>query len=205
LNYINNQQYSSLVLSNQLRVVYLHSVSTISYCGFVINAGARDERMDQFGLAHFVEHMLFKGSKKNNSKHVIKHIGNIGGELNAFTTKEETFLYSICLSEDTEKAIKLLSNLIFCPLFPSIEIEKEKEIIKDEIDLCESIPSELIFDEFENILFQKSELGHNILGRKCNMDKFTSQSCYEFFNTFYNPKNMIFFFTAKHHLQKFFI
>ncbi|BAG83673.1 M16 family metallopeptidase [Candidatus Azobacteroides pseudotrichonymphae] len=194
MNYINVQTCSSFVLSNQLRIIYLPSISPISYCGFVVNAGARDERTNQFGLAHFVEHMLFKGTQKRKSRHIINRMGNVGGELNAYTTKEETFLYSICLLEDTERAMELLSDLIFHSLFPSSEIEKEKKVIIDEINSYNDNPLELIFDEFENLVFRESEMGHNILGEIDSLNTFTSQVCCEFTNIFYRPENMVFFF-----------
>lgn len=197
MNFVTKQLCSSHILANQLRIIYQPSISPISYCGFVINAGTRDEQKEQFGLAHFVEHMLFKGTKKKKLKHIIKCMGNIGGELNAYTTKEETFLYSTCLLEDTERVMKLLSDLIFHSLFLSSEVEKEKKIVIDEINSYKDNPSELIFDEFENFLFQGSELGHNILGEIFSLNTFTSQSCNEFTNTFYHPENMIFFFYGK--------
>jgi len=194
MDYANAQLYSFFVLPNQLRIIYSPSISPVSYCGFVINAGTRDERRDQFGLAHFVEHMLFKGTQKRKSRHIINCMENVGGELNAYTTKEETFLYSICLIEYTERAMELLSDLIFHSLFPPSEIEKEKEVVVDEINLYNDNPLELIFDEFENLVFQGSEIGHNILGEIDSLNTFTSQSCCEFINTFYCPENMIFFF-----------
>ncbi|MDR0866505.1 MAG: insulinase family protein [Candidatus Symbiothrix sp.] len=184
-------------LSNGLRIIYLPSVSPVSYCGFAVNAGTRDENVRQFGLAHFVEHTLFKGTRKRKAWHILNRMENVGGELNAYTTKEETFIYSICLSEDIERAVELLADLVFHSQFPEAEIEKEREVVIDEINSYKDNPSELIFDEFEDLLFKGSELGHNILGEEETLNTFTSASCREFVNTFYHPENMVFFFYGK--------
>jgi predicted Zn-dependent peptidase len=191
------QTYSSFVLSNGLRMIYLPSASPVAYCGFAVNAGTRDETPGRFGLAHFVEHVLFKGTKKRKAWHILNRMENVGGELNAYTTKEETFLYSICLAEDTERAMELLSDLIFHSQFPEAEIEKEREVVLDEIRSYEDNPSELIFDEFENVLFKGNEIGHSILGEEANLNTFTSASCRSFTQAFYHPENMVFFFSGK--------
>jgi predicted Zn-dependent peptidase len=191
------QQYLSHTLPNGLRIVYLPSISPVSCCGFAINAGARDENPSQFGLAHFVEHQLFKGTAKRKAGHILNRMENVGGELNAYTTKEETFLYSICLSEDTGRAMELLADLVFHSRFPEAEIEKEREVIFDEINSYEDNPSELIFDEFENLLFKGNEMGHHILGEKETLSTFTTASCRDFSDAFYYPENMLFFFYGK--------
>lgn len=184
-------------LPNGLRIVYLPSVSPVAYCGFAINAGARDENPQQFGLAHFVEHQLFKGTLKRKARHILNRMENVGGELNAYTTKEDTFLYSICLSEDTGRAMELLADLVFHSQFPEPEIEKEREVIFDEINSYEDNPSELIFDEFENLLFKGNEMGHPILGEKETLNTFTTASCRDFAGAFYHPENMVFFYYGK--------
>jgi len=195
-------QYSSFVLANGLRVVHLPSESPVSYCGFAIHAGTRDEQLTQYGLAHFVEHTLFKGTEKRKVRHILNRMEAVGGELNAYTTKEETFLYAICLQEDIERAIELLSDLIFHSQFPEAEIEKEREVVIDEIHSYEDSPSELIFDEFENRLFVGHDLGHAILGDEESIQRFTSDSCKEFVRNFYYPENMIFFSYGKTPLSK---
>jgi predicted Zn-dependent peptidase len=189
--------YFSTVLSNGLRIIALPSESPVSYCGFAVHAGTRDEEAEQFGLAHFVEHTLFKGTKKRKTWHILNRMEVVGGELNAYTTKEETFLYSICLSEDIERAMELLSDLIFNSQFPKTEIEKEREVVLDEINSYEDNPSELIFDAFENLLFKNHEIGHSILGNEQSVNTFTADSCRLFTDTFYYPENMIFFFSGK--------
>ena len=190
-------QYSSFVLANGLRIIHLPSDSQVSYCGFVVRAGTRDEQSDQFGLAHFVEHMLFKGTKKRKVHHILNRMETVGGELNAYTTKEETFLYTVCLQEDIERAIELLSDLIFHSQFPEAEIEKERDVVIDEIHSYEDSPSELIFDEFENMIFTGNDLGHAVLGEVESLRNFSSTSCRNFTKDFYRPENMVFFSYGK--------
>jgi len=190
-------QYFSFVSANGLRMIHLPSDSPVSYCGFVVHAGTRDEQSGQHGLAHFVEHTLFKGTEKRKARHILNRMETVGGELNAYTTKEETFLYTVCLQEDIERAIELLSDLIYHSQFPEAEIEKEREVVIDEIHSYEDSPSELIFDEFENRVFAGSDLGHAILGDVESLQGFTSASCREFVKNYYHPENMVFFFHGK--------
>ncbi|MDR0832945.1 MAG: insulinase family protein [Candidatus Symbiothrix sp.] len=186
--------YTAHTLPNGLRIIHLPTVSPVSYCGFAVNAGTRDETIDQFGLAHFVEHTLFKGTQKRKSWHILNRMENVGGELNAYTTKEETFIYSVCLSDDIERAMELLSDLVFNSRFPDAEIDKEREVVIDEINSYRDNPAELIYDEFENLLFRGNEFGHSILGDEASLNTFTSASCRTFVDAFYHPDNMIFFF-----------
>ena len=187
------KDYFSQVLSNGLRIVHLPSTSPVSYCGFAINAGTRDEEAHGFGLAHFVEHMLFKGTEKRKSWHILNRMENVGGELNAYTTKEETFVYSIFMEEHYRRAFELLVDLVFHSQFPEQEIEKEVDVILDEISSYEDSPSELIFDEFENLLFDGHALGHNILGNEQSLLTFNTESGKSFIQRFYAPENMVFF------------
>ena len=187
------KDYFSQVLSNGLRIVHLPSTSPVSYCGFAINAGTRDEEAHEFGLAHFVEHMLFKGTENRKSWHILNRMENVGGELNAYTTKEETFVYSIFMEEHYRRAFELLVDLVFHSQFPEQEIEKEVDVILDEISSYEDSPSELIFDEFENLLFDGHALGHNILGNEQSLLTFNTESGKSFIQRFYAPENMVFF------------
>jgi predicted Zn-dependent peptidase len=189
--------YQHTTLPNGLRIVHLPSDSTVSYCGLVVRAGTRDEAADRSGLAHFVEHMLFKGTVRRESRLILNRMEAVGGELNAYTTKEETFLYSVCLSDDTERAIELLADLAFHSQFPEAEIGKEREVVLDEIHSYEDNPSEAIFDEFENILFRDSTMGRPILGTEASLRTFTSDVCRGFADAFYYPENMVFFFQGK--------
>ena len=185
--------YLSHVLPNGLRIVHLPTDSPVSYCGYAINAGTRDESTDEFGLAHFVEHMLFKGTRKRKSWHILNRMENVGGELNAYTTKEETFVYSIFMEEHYSRAFELMTDLVFGSQFPMSEIEKEVDVILDEINSYKDSPSELIFDEFENYLFNGHSLGHNILGDEESLLSFNSASGQSFIQRFYVPSNMVFF------------
>lgn len=185
--------YLSHVLSNGLRIVHLPTNSPVSYCGYAINAGTRDENPGEFGLAHFVEHMLFKGTRKRKSWHILNRMENVGGELNAYTTKEETFVYSVFMEEHYNRAFELLTDLVFSSQFPMSEIEKEVDVIMDEINSYKDSPSELIYDEFENHLFNGHTLGHNILGDEESLLSFNSSSGQSFIQRFYIPSNMVFF------------
>ncbi|GHT38877.1 peptidase M16 [Endomicrobiia bacterium] len=190
-------QYFSLDLASGLRIVHLSSNSPVSYCGFAVNAGTRDENSDEFGLAHFVEHTLFKGTQKRKPWHILNRMESVGGELDAYTNKEETFLYTVCLSEDVERAIELLSDLVFHSQFPDTELDKEREVVIDEINSYRDTPSELIYDEFENLIFSNHELGHNILGEPESLETFGQDTCRSFVNRFYHPANMVFFSLGK--------
>lgn len=185
--------YFSHCLSNGLRIVHLPMDSPVSYCGFAINAGTRDEETDEFGLAHFVEHMLFKGTTKRKAWHILNRMENVGGELNAYTTKEETFVYSVFMEEHYSRAFELLTDLVFHSQFPAHEIEKEVDVILDEINSYEDSPSELIYDEFENLLFDGHALGHHILGNEASLLRFTSAVGQSFTRRFYVPTNILFF------------
>ncbi|MDU1892190.1 MAG: pitrilysin family protein [Dysgonomonas sp.] len=185
--------YYSHTLANGLRIVHKPIAGNVSYCGIIVNAGTRDELPDEYGMAHFVEHMLFKGTKKRRSYHIINRLETVGGELNAYTNKEETVTYSIFLEEHFQRAIELLSDITFHSEFPQREIEKEVEVIIDEIHSYEDNPSELIFDEFENIVFQNSQLGHNILGSEESLDTFDSTKAKRFTDKHYVPSNAVFF------------
>lgn len=153
-----------LTLANGIRVVHKPDASPVSYCGVAINVGTRDEDEDESGMAHFIEHMLFKGTEKRRSWHILNRLENVGGELNAYTTKEETFVYATVLSADFERAMELCSDIVFHSVFPQNEIDREVDVIIDEINSYNDTPSELIFDDFENMVFAGHPLGRSILG-----------------------------------------
>lgn len=167
--------------------------SPVAYCGYAVNAGARDEEPQEHGLAHFVEHMIFKGTEHHKANYILNRIESVGGELNAYTTKEETFVYSIFMKEHFLRAFDLLTDLVFYSSFPEIEIEKEKDVILDEINSYEDSPSELIFDDFENLLYKEHALGHNILGEEETLERFSTTTGKSFMNRYYTPGNMVFF------------
>jgi predicted Zn-dependent peptidase len=174
-------------------MVHMPTHSPVAYCGLAINAGAREERPEESGLAHFVEHMLFKGTRKRKAWHILNRMEYVGGELNAYTSKEETFVYAIFMAENYERAIELIADLIIHSQFPAGEIEKERAVILDEIQSYEDNPSDLIFDEFENLLFEAHPLGHHILGDKRSLRSFGSESARSFADRYYTAGNMVFF------------
>lgn len=194
--------YFSHTLPNGLRIIHRQFPSEISFCGFAINTGTRDENKDEYGMAHFVEHMLFKGTHKRKAHHIAGCMGNVGGDLNAFTTKEETFIYSVFLEEYFERATELLCDLVFNSDFPSVQIEREREVILDEIATYDDSPTELIYDDFENLLFQNHELGHYILGTSESLERFDTSAVKQFIERQYNPQQMVFFSFGKTPFQK---
>ncbi len=186
-------EYTTHTLSNGLRMIHMPTASPVAYCGFAVNVGARDEETSEYGLAHFVEHMIFKGTEHHKANYILNRMERVGGELNAYTTKEETFVYSIFMKEHFYRAFELLTDLVFYSSFPEEQIERETDVILDEISSYEDSPSELIFDDFENLLFKGHALGHNILGEERFLEQFTSETGKSFMNRFYTPNNMVFF------------
>ena len=190
--------YQTLTLPNGLRIVYRHIDSPVCYCGFMIDCGTRDELTpESFGMAHFIEHILFKGTRKRDSWHINNRMESVGGELNAFTTKEETTFYSVFLNHDYERAIELLCDLICHATAPERELIKEQEVVVDEIMSYRDTPSELIYDEFENRLFANHPLGHNILGSEETVRSFHSEQCLRFIADHYTSDRAVFFFQGK--------
>jgi predicted Zn-dependent peptidase len=159
----------------------------------VVNAGSRDEAEHEEGMAHFVEHMLFKGTEKRRSGHIINRLENVGGELNAFTSKEETVVYAAILNEYFERALELIGDIVLHSVFPQKEIDKEVVIIIDEIQSYNDSPSELIYDDFENLLFDNHAIGHNILGRQELLEGFKTEDGKRFVGRQYRPEEMVFF------------
>ncbi len=178
---------------NGIRLLYSYDNSPVVYCGFAINAGTRDEGVNEYGIAHLIEHLLFKGTNKRNNLQIIKRLEEVGGELNAYTTKEETFIYSVVPQKYAERAIELLSDIVFNSVFPENQIKKEREVIFEEIEMYNDTPSELIFDELEDLMFANSSLGHNILGTKKSLSKINSSDCIAFVKRCYTTDNMLFF------------
>lgn len=194
--------YQIYTLPNGLRIIHKPDVSNVSYCGLFVNAGTRDEHADEYGMAHFVEHMLFKGTTKRKYHHIINRMESVGGDLNAYTNKEETVIYTTFLEPHFERALELLSDLVFHSEFPQKEMDKEIEVVIDEIHSYEDSPSELIYDEFENLVFAGSQLGHNILGNAKQIKKLTSPKVKAFVNRLYHPDNIVFFSNGKTDFKK---
>lgn len=186
-------EYNQYTLRNGLRVIHQRSTSKVAYCGFAINTGTRDELKHEHGMAHFVEHLIFKGTRTRNAMKILNWMEVVGGELNAYTNKEETVVYSAFLTEDFKRAITLLGDIVFNSVFPENEIRKEAEVIIDEIRSYEDNPSELIFDDFEDMLFRDHPLGHNILGDAQLLKSYTRKDVLDFTSRYYQPSNMVLF------------
>lgn len=180
-------------LSNGLQVVHCPHAGNVSYCGFIVNVGTRDEAVDEYGLAHLVEHTIFKGTARRRAYHIRNRMELVGGELNAFTSKEETVIYSIFPSQCQERAMELLGDLVANASFPDVEFEKEREVVVEEIEMYRDTPSELIYDEFENRLFAGHALGHNILGTPDDLMQISPEKARAFLKRFYVPQQMVFF------------
>ncbi|MEI6124028.1 MAG: pitrilysin family protein [Bacteroidota bacterium] len=186
-----NHEYNFAELSNGIRLIHKNSNSPIVHIGFFIDAGSRDETEQELGMAHFIEHVVFKGTQKRKSYQIFNCIENVGGELNAFTTKEDTCIHASITKEYFEKAAELISDVAFNSIFPEEELSKEKDIIVDEIFYYKDIPEELIFDEFEEMVFAGHSLGRNILGNPAIIKKFTKKDIYSFIQRNYTPNNMV--------------
>lgn len=189
--------FNTYTLSNGLRILHVPSLSKVAYCGFAVDVGTRDEFENEQGMAHFVEHLIFKGTQKRKAWHVLNRMENVGGDLNAYTNREETVIYSAFLTEHFGRAFELLTDIVFHSTFPQREIEKETEVIIDEIQSYKDNPSELIFDDFEELIFPGHPLGRNILGNPERLKMFRSEDAASFTSRFYRPGNMVFFVLGK--------
>ena len=185
--------YQTYTLSNGLRLIYKYDNTSVAYCGMVLNTGSRDEATDEYGMAHFIEHMLFKGTLKRKSGHIINRLEHVGGELNAYTSKEETVVFATVLKEYFERAMELVSDIVLHSTFPQKEIDKEVVIIIDEIQSYNDSPSELIYDDFEEILFANHPIGHNILGRALLLEQYKTSDAVRFVTDKYRADEMVFF------------
>lgn len=183
--------YFCETLSNGLRVVGKQRDGLVSYIGVVVNAGSRDEDLSHEGLAHFVEHTIFKGTDKRRAHQISARMEVVGGELNAYTSKEETMVYTNAPWGYEERALELLSDLVTSSRFPSTEIDKEREVIVEEIYSYLDSPSERVYDEYEELAYLGSGLSHNILGTPESVRKIQSEDCRGFLDRYYVPENMV--------------
>ena len=186
-------KYNTYTLDNGLRIIHLPSASQVVYCGYQVAAGTRDETAQEIGMAHFCEHMTFKGTVRRNAIQVINALEGVGGELNAFTNKEDTTFYAAISKEHFAQAVDVLTDIVFHSQYPQHEIDKEVEVICDEIESYNDSPAELIYDEFENLLFEGHPLGHNILGKAEQLRTYTTDDALRFVHRHYRPDNAIFF------------
>lgn len=185
--------YNTCTLADGLRVIHRPTPSPVVFCGYAVNAGTRDEREGEEGMAHFCEHMTFKGTARRRPWHVLNCLESVGGELNAFTTKEDTVYHAAVLRDDVARAVDLLTDVVFHSVYAQHEIDKEVEVICDEIESYNDSPSDLVYDDFEQRLFQGHPLGRNILGRAEQLRTYTQAQAEAFTRRYYQPANAVFF------------
>lgn len=183
--------YNYHLLSNGIKLIHKHADSSISHVGIVVNTGTRDELKSENGIAHFIEHVIFKGTHKRSTYHVLSYLENIGGDLNAYTTKEETFFYASLMNAYIERAVELLSDIVFHASFHKKDIDTEKDVVIEEIKSYKDNPSELIFDEFENLIFDGHPLGTNILGSQSSVKKINQQKIEQFIQRTYHTDQIV--------------
>ncbi|MCL2098727.1 MAG: insulinase family protein [Bacteroidales bacterium] len=189
-------------LPSGLRIVHRHSRSDVAYCGLTINAGTRDETYEEHGIAHFTEHTLFKGTQKHSAHFINNRLESVGGELNAFTTKEETVIHATILKHDLDKALGLIAQMAFAPTFPEKEVCKERVVILDEINAYKDNPSEQIFDDFEERLFSGAAIGRTILGNTVSLQHIGVPQLRNFVARHYHPQNMVLSIVGKCRLPR---
>ncbi len=185
--------YQTITLANGLRVIHLPSDSPVVYCGFGIRAGSCQETDDKEGVAHFCEHVTFKGTVQRSALQILNTLERVGGDLNAFTNKEDTVFYAAVLRDHLPKAVDLLCDIVFHSTFPDAEVRRELDVICDEIESYNDSPAELIYDDYENLLFRGHPLGHNILGDREVVAQFTADDARAFTGKYYRPDNAVFF------------
>ncbi len=185
--------YQTITLANGLRVIHLPSDSPVVYCGFGIRAGSCQETDDKEGVAHFCEHVTFKGTVRRSALQILNTLERVGGDLNAFTNKEDTVFYAAVLRDHLPKAVDLLCDIVFHSTFPEVEVRRELDVICDEIESYNDSPAELIYDDYENLLFRGHPLGHNILGDREVVAQFTADDARAFTQKHYRPDNAVFF------------
>lgn len=183
--------YHYHTLPNGIRIIFRPNNSIVIHSGVYINIGSRDEDPAHEGIAHFIEHSLFKGTSHRRSYHILNRVDGVGGELNAFTTKEETCIYASSLSIHLERCLELFADILFHSTFPEREIEKEKEVVLEEINSYKDSPADLIFDDFEEYIFGDHPLAHNILGSKRNVKHFSAADLRTFFDENYTTDRMV--------------
>lgn len=183
--------YQYHTLKNGIRIIFRRNKSAVTHSGVYINIGSRDERGTDEGMAHFIEHSIFKGTEHRRAYHILNRVDGVGGELNAFTTKEETCIYASSLAEHLGRCLELFSDIIFHSTFPTKEIEKEKDVVLEEIKSYKDSPADLIFDDFEQYIFEGHPLSHNILGSSRNVKHFSTESIRSFMHRNYTTDRMV--------------
>ena len=183
--------YNFLELKNGIRIIHKPAKSEVAHCGFTIKTGSRDENLDHNGITHFIEHAIFKGTKNRKAYHILNRIDNVGGEINAFTTKEETSIYASFTKEYLERALELLTDILFNSTYPENELNKEKDVIVDEINSYLDSPYEQIYDDFEELIFKDHPLGMNILGTVDSVKKIDRKKILDFIKDNYRTDQIV--------------
>ncbi len=186
------EKFYTYTLPNGIRGIHRAVRSDVAYCALIINAGTRDELGDEHGLAHFTEHALFKGTEHRRAYHINCRLENLGGELNAYTTKEETAIHATVLRRDIAKAAELIADIAFHSTFPEKELVREREVVADEINSYKDSPADMIYDTFEDMIFEGSQLGHNILGRKTALKHYNTERIKRFVSRTHTTDQMVF-------------
>ena len=184
-------EYQTYILSNGIKLIHKPVKSSVAHAGIIINTGSRDEHEEEHGIAHFIEHMIFKGTKKRKAFHVLSRLEDVGGELNAYTSKEETCIYASFMKKDYQRAFELLSDIVFNSSFPERELEKEKEVIIEEINSYLDQPGEQIFDDFEELIYENAPIGRSILGTPEKLRKLSKNTLNRFIQQHYNTDQII--------------
>lgn len=179
-------------LDNGIRIIHKNSISNVAHCGFIINTGSRDETIDLSGITHFIEHAIFKGTTKRKTHHILNRLDNVGGEINAYTTKENTSIYASFMNTHFERATDLLTDILFHSIYPEKELEKEKAVIIDEIYSYQDTPFEQIYDDFEEIVFKNHPLSMNILGTTNSVQKISRKNILAFIRDNYATNDIVF-------------
>ena len=183
--------YQLFTLPNGIRVIHQQVDSPVAHFGIIVNTGSRDELEEEQGMAHFIEHTIFKGTKKRTAVQIINRLEDVGGELNAYTTKEETAIYATFLNEFYTRAVDLISDVVINASFPEKELKLEKEVIIEEINSYNDSPSELIFDEFEELLFDGHPIARNILGTPEKVRSYKKKQIRAFMQKNYHTNEMV--------------
>ncbi|NQU81183.1 MAG: insulinase family protein [Bacteroidetes bacterium] len=184
-------EYQTYILSNGIKLIHKPVKSPVAHAGIIINTGSRDEHEEEHGIAHFIEHMIFKGTKKRKAFHILSRLEDVGGELNAYTSKEETCIYASFMKEDYQRAFELISDIVFNSSFPERELEKEKEVIIEEINSYLDQPGEQIFDDFEELIYKNAPIGRSILGTPEKLRKLSKNALNRFIQQHYNTDQII--------------
>lgn len=183
--------YEEYQLKNGIRLIHTRVPSLVAHMGIIMGTGSRDELDPEHGLAHFIEHMVFKGTRKRKAYHILSRLEDVGGEINAYTTKEETCVYASFMKEDYARAMELLQDILFDSVFPVKELLREKEVIIDEINSYFDSPGELIFDDFEEQVYSGQSIGRNILGSPQSLAGFTQKDLRQFVSNNYHSDEMV--------------